>query len=70
MLHYTVASRVALPIIAGKLNRYKPDCQETAEITMGFPSASCKAPEYPTVRELARGITRMLMNVVVIVLHY
>ena len=57
---YAAASKVPLPIIAGKLNRYKPKCQETAEITMGFPHASCKAFEYPTIRDISRGIDSIL----------
>jgi hypothetical protein len=48
------ATKVPLPIIAGKLNRYKPMCQETAEITMGIPSMKCKAPKYPTFRSFAK----------------
>lgn len=44
-----------MPIIAGKLNRFKPDCQETAEITMGYSSPDCKQPEYPSIRTITRG---------------
>ncbi|XP_003386297.2 PREDICTED: uncharacterized protein LOC100641969 [Amphimedon queenslandica] len=51
------ASKVPLPIIAGKLNRYKPQCQETAEITMGFPHASCNPFHYPTPRDISRALS-------------